>query len=184
MKKIIARLFGGLGNQLFIYATARRLSLINDIPLFLDVYSGFQTDPFGRKFALHHFNIQAKIASKLESLSFIGGKYLRYAIKNLNKYLNFKKRFYLTEEHQDRFDERMLNIKVKYPVLYLEGYWQSEKYFKDIEEIIRDDLQIITPISNLALEEAKIIEKTLNSVCLGIRLYQEEKKYAHFVMKI
>ena len=35
-KKVIARIFGGIGNQLFCYAAARRLALVNDAELVLD----------------------------------------------------------------------------------------------------------------------------------------------------
>ena len=49
---VIAHIFGGLGNQLFCYAAARRLSLINKVPLKLDMTSGFQRDRFGKYICL------------------------------------------------------------------------------------------------------------------------------------
>ncbi len=42
--KLITRIFGGLGNQLFCYATARRLALANNAELVLDDVSGFAYD--------------------------------------------------------------------------------------------------------------------------------------------
>ena len=41
---IIPRIFGGFGNQLFIYAAARRLALVNNAELVLDDMSGFTHD--------------------------------------------------------------------------------------------------------------------------------------------
>ena len=33
--------------------------------------------------------------------------------------------------------------------VYIEGYWQSEEYFKDIEKIIRTDLEIKPPTDKI-----------------------------------
>ena len=42
--KVIARIRGGLGNQLFCYAAARRLALVNDAELVIDHVTGFVRD--------------------------------------------------------------------------------------------------------------------------------------------
>jgi hypothetical protein len=52
--------------------------------------------------------------------------------------------------------------------LFLEGYWQSEKYFKDIESIIRADLEIIPPTDEINLGLASKIS-TLDSVAIHFR---------------
>ena len=55
-RKVITRLCGGLGNQLFIYAAARRLALVNNADLVLDNISGFRHDPiYKRTFQLDKF---------------------------------------------------------------------------------------------------------------------------------
>lgn len=169
---IISRLRGGLGNQLFIYAAVRRLALINDAPLKLDAVSGFKWDTkYKRKYLLHHFNIPAETASPWESFVEPGGRIRRYLLKRLNNVLPFEKRSYITEEFKN-CDSRVLNFKVRHQV-YMEGYWQSEKYFKDIEDVIKKDLEIIADFSPVSLSESKkILEK--NSVCVGIRRFQEE----------
>ena len=56
--KLIVRLFGGIGNQLFIYAAAKRLALKNNADLIIDNVSGFEKDfNYKRTCQLHHFNI-------------------------------------------------------------------------------------------------------------------------------
>ena len=45
------------------------------------------------------------------------------------------------------FDPRLLQLR-NCKTLYLEGYWQSEKYFKDIENTIREDLKFKIPKDN------------------------------------
>ena len=55
--KIKGRLFGGLGNQLFIYATLRSLALKNYAELYIDIQSGFNEDiKYKRKYELEIFN--------------------------------------------------------------------------------------------------------------------------------
>src|SRR3989454_8132866 len=58
---VIVRLMGGLGNQMFQYAAARRVALTNHVPLKLDV-SWFARSP-DRAYALHALSIQEAFAS-------------------------------------------------------------------------------------------------------------------------
>ncbi|MCD4742989.1 MAG: hypothetical protein K8R67_10995, partial [Desulfobacteraceae bacterium] len=56
--KIIPRILGGLGNQLFCYAAARRLALMNNAELVIDAVSGFVRDcNYQRYYQLDHFSI-------------------------------------------------------------------------------------------------------------------------------
>src|SRR3989338_8626419 len=124
---IITKLIGGLGNQMFQYAAGRRLAYINDTKLKLDI-TGYasQVGITPREYMLHIFKIQENFASESE-------------INRLKKHSLFwkavKKNSYFAEKHFN-FDENVLNIKDN---SYLQGYWASEKYFKDIEKIIRKE---------------------------------------------
>ena len=64
-------------------------------------------------------------------------------IKWLSREKPFAERRYLEQEGID-FDPRLLDFKVNRTV-YLDGLWQSEDYFKDVEPTIREDLRIILP---------------------------------------
>jgi hypothetical protein len=44
--KVVARVVGGLGNQLFIYAAAKRLALASNAVLKLDILSGYDHDKY------------------------------------------------------------------------------------------------------------------------------------------
>ena len=69
MSKLICRLKGGLGNQLFMYAACRRLALKNNAELVIDDKSGFLYDSqFNRNYQLNHFNIQCKKVDYFELL--------------------------------------------------------------------------------------------------------------------
>lgn len=171
---IIARVFGGLGNQLFIYAMARRLSLKNKCPLKLDVKSGFKWDTmFKREYLLNKFNICAQEASSKESFLNFGGRARRFLVKRANEFLPIAHRNYICDKHGG-FNHEMLNLQIGKAV-YLEGYWQSEKYFKDAEDVIREDLKINASFGPDACSEAELIRNTTNAVCVGIRRFEEGK---------
>lgn len=68
---IIARIIGGLGNQMFQYAAGRALSLANDCPLKLDI-SGFESYALHNGYELDIFNIEAEIAGRKDISSLTG----------------------------------------------------------------------------------------------------------------
>lgn len=170
MRKIILRISGGLGNQLFSYATARRLALINNAELVLDNVSGFSYDTvYCRHYQLDHFNISCRIATSAERLEPLS-RLRRYFKRKLSNRQPFESRRYIAQEMID-FDSRLLHIKTS-EIIYLEGYWQSENYFKDVEDIIRDDLRIIPPSDSV---NQVVFEKinTCNAVSVHIRFFDE-----------
>jgi hypothetical protein len=171
---VISRIVGGIGNQLFCYAAARRLAYVNKIPLKLDIISGFKWDSqFKRKYLLEAFNINAEKADRWDSYLFPGGRIHRYLSKKANLLKSFESRSYIIEQSSSQFDPRFMNIKPR-GTLYLEGFWHSEKYFKDIEDILRKDLTIIAPLEGIVQDEAERIIDKKESVCIGIRLFQED----------
>lgn len=143
MNKVICRLFGGVGNQLFIYAAARRLAFANGVELVVDDVSGFVSDHiYQRQYQLNHFNTQCRKATAIERLEPFS-RLRRFIKRSWNMRRAFVVRSYIREEGL-AFDPRLLQVRPR-GTLYLEGYWQSENYFKDVEETIRDDLRITPP---------------------------------------
>lgn len=169
-KKIIARVFGGIGNQLFIYAAARRLSLKTKSILVLDIITGFENDfLYKRNFQLNHFSIKCRYATDNEQLKPFS-KIRRFLLRYFNMILPVKYKTYLVQNGV-YFDDRLLNITPsKY--LYTEGYWQSEKYFKDIESILRKELKIIPPEDETNLNLASKIARH-ESVAIHFRFFDK-----------
>lgn len=166
--KIIARLKGGLGNQLFCYAAARRLALVNNADLIIDDITGFARDQrYRRVYELDHFNIPARKATPAERLEPFE-RYRRGVLKWLSRGKSFEEKNYLEQVGQD-FDERLLTLRIK-GTFYLDGLWQNEGYFKDVELTIRDDLQIIPPIDVLNQRIAEAIRNS-NAVALHVRWF-------------
>ncbi|MEI8390333.1 MAG: alpha-1,2-fucosyltransferase [bacterium] len=165
---IIAKLRGGLGNQMFIYAFARHLAHINNTDLKLDL--SYYTN-YHRDYELNHFDIieniatedEIKLLKKLkpkhnEILSFI-----KYKLKNRPvKMLPDKS--YILDDGVSFIPEYM-----KLPDnVFLEGLFQSEKFFKDIRMIIKKEFTLTEPLQGKNLQFSNHI-KSVNSVSLHVR---------------
>lgn len=139
---IVVRLTGGLGNQMFQYAAGRRLAHVLGTELELDI-SGFEDYPL-RAYALGNLNIEEKFFqydanwrgnSKQGIVSQIFRKVLRKKTVSHLKHVR---------EKHFHFDPEILELKDN---VFLEGYFQSERYFRDVEPIIRKEFVVRTPLS-------------------------------------
>lgn len=162
MSKVVVRIFGGLGNQLFIYATAKALSLRNKTSLELEVRTGFVRDNYKRSYKLNYFNINDKKCSYFSSILFISRK--RF-ISLSNLFL--KNVLFLNEINPSKFQNELLTINLDKNT-FLQGYWQSPLYFKDFENEIKSDLKINLIISNHNISILNEIRK-VESVSIHVR---------------
>lgn len=132
---IIVCLKGGLGNQMFQYAAGRRVACLQNVPLKLDL-SWYGKNFLGetpRSYALAPFSINAEIATEQEI-----AKLFRPDTGRIKRFVNLLNPFY----RQSHIREKKSHFNSSFRILpdsYLDGYWQSEKYFKDIAPIIRHD---------------------------------------------
>lgn len=162
---IVVQLAGGLGNQLFQYAAGRALAQRKRTSLRLDI-GLFECD-VKRTYRLNHFNISASIASQrdLDRVRGWGWRGLPHRIvQRLCRNTPYYRQSPFIEQGQ-QFD---LNLFKARKCVYLVGYWQSEKYFKDIQDIIRAEFTVRNPpdMMNRALLEQ--IDQS-ESVSLHIR---------------
>jgi hypothetical protein len=165
---IIARILGGLGNQLFSYAAARRLALANNAELVIDDTSGFAHDHlYHRCYQLDHFSIPCRKATSAERLEPLS-RVRRYLKRAMNRSRPFEKRSYIQQSGVD-FDPRVLTVK-PHGTVYLEGYWQSEQYFKDVEPAIREELRITPPKDEVNQDMAERISGC-QSVAVHVRFF-------------
>jgi hypothetical protein len=133
---VITKLNGGLGNQLFQYAAGRSLADRLNVPLKIDL-STFENYKL-RGFELNKFNIEAEIAKPADTsgINLHPSKFNKYRSRlainfgyTLSSY-PFKEKYY-------RYDK--LFAKITKPV-YLEGYWQSEEYFRTSDAHLRREI--------------------------------------------
>jgi len=166
--KIIPRIFGGIGNQLFCYAAARRLALVNNADLALDHISGFSYDEqYRRNYQLDHFAIPFRTATSAERLEPLS-RIRRYLKRRWQARRPFEQRGYIRQESMD-FDARLLHVR-PHSTLYLEGYWQSEGYFKDVDSTIRQDLLIQPPEDAVNRRMAEGIATT-RAIAVHVRFF-------------
>ena len=161
---IVTKLNGGLGNQLFEYACARNLQLKYSDSLFLDI-EGFRRSP--RHFSLSNLVLAEDVnvlpQNKSRSLLFW------QAISKTNEEWAFSiaKLFGVYLWKTPTYKE-ITTGDTKQRKFYLYGYWQSELYFKEHSEQIRNELRVKTnPISESWPYLREIQES--ESVCIHIR---------------
>lgn len=157
---IIVRLMGGLGNQMFQYAAGRRLSHVLGADLKLDITAFNKTA--SRKFELSALNITASMARRAETCPFAKTRWL-YSIPYLPRRF-IRNRRYIKEKHF-HFDKEILFLPDN---VYLDGYWQSEKYFADISDIIRSEFTAKTPLTGANRDLSAMIT-SCDSVSIHIR---------------
>lgn len=148
---------------MFQYALGRSLSLKNNTELKLDV-TAFETYKLHKYSLGEAFGANIKIASEDEINEFRRyrtrtGK--RWFLRNLllsdtSKYVR---------EKLSTFDPKVMTLGSD---VYLDGYWQSEKYFKKIESTIRADFSFTLPQGEKDKEVSNLISKS-NSVSIHIR---------------
>lgn len=153
---IIVKLIGGLGNQMFQYAVGRHLAYKNQAKLKLDL-SLFKTyKPW--KYALSCFNIVEEFATAKDIRLFNLKRRFKIFFKS-------NKNTLYIEKVKFKFDPEVLKRRGS---IYLDGGWQSEKYFKDIEEIIREEFTFKNKPDDNNIKLLESIKNT-NSVCIHAR---------------
>lgn len=164
---IVVKLIGGLGNQMFQYAAGRALAQKHQTELLLDI-SWLNKDPEGhytkRRFELDAFNISSSIADEqlIERFGISSANKITRTLQR--KFPQLFKWLYAAESGyacQPQFTNYGRNT-------YLEGFWQSELYFKSIRPIILQEfsLKVALPYELQHLANAM---KQQESVSLHIR---------------
>jgi hypothetical protein len=153
---ITVSISGGLGNQLFQYATAKRLSIARNVPLALDLSyydGGFDKRPkqlrdFARRIALGELCISARIATSAELAhckdTYISASPIHRAVRAVHRFIpKFLCPASHVREGKLAFDPRVMELPDN---CYLDGYCQSWKYFVDIRDVLMAEFRPTDPI--------------------------------------
>ncbi|MCR4338817.1 MAG: alpha-1,2-fucosyltransferase [Gemmatimonadaceae bacterium] len=137
---IAIRLIGGLGNQCFQYAVGRHLAEIHQTELKIDLtaYDEYKLHAY----SLEPFRIRASVASPED-------------VAGLTE---------VKEKHL-HFDADILRLP---DGVYLRGYWPTELYFRDIDDVVRDELTVASPPTGRDKELADMMASQ-ESVSVHIR---------------
>ena len=170
---LIVKLSGGMGNQMFQYALGRSLSLQKNILVKYDT-SGYvevaNPTNMTRSYKLNVFNTEADIATPEELKA---AKYPFGIVSKAWRRLTFKLKQHYLDYHPEILERDFKKIKFA----YLEGFFQSEKYFDkpEIAAAIRKDFELRPEFKSPAMKEwaAKIEQVKLSqseqSVSLHVR---------------
>jgi hypothetical protein len=155
---IITELNGGLGNQMFQYAAGLALATKHAVELKINLQLLDASD--NQTYSLNHFHINALEASS-DEINRYSSLYSKVSDRVFRPYFR-RKRFY---EQSFCYDRNFVSASSD---TMLSGYWQSEKYFSDFSEIIRQEFRFKTPPTDINTQLAEEIQGT-NSVSLHIR---------------
>ncbi|MEJ0081048.1 MAG: alpha-1,2-fucosyltransferase [Puia sp.] len=132
---IVVKLSDGLGNQMFQYAAARSLSLKWNEKLLMDTAS-FGIDFPNVDKRIFSLNIFDNIKPAFSSRFLTGSFYMPSRWDNRFRKIIRQPRRHVLKENKHAFDESFYQT---IPPVLLDGYWQSEMYFKPFEKTIRED---------------------------------------------
>ena len=168
-RKVIVRLKGGLGNQLFCYAAARRLAWINEAELVLDAVTGFKYDRlYQRAYALSVFQIPVRLAIPSERMEPCG-RMRRWIARKLSETKPLNQRKYIQQVGVG-FDPKILTLRLQEGTTYFDAFGQSEQYFADIDGLLQQDLVMKAPEDDTNLELAQQIRESC-SVAVHVRWF-------------
>lgn len=172
----------GLGNQMFIYAFGKALSLEYNEKLCLDLE--WFTESKDRVYGLCNLNlpketlfIEDHLIIKLSKRIIL--KLLRPLMKNTDSSL--LKKLGIFNANGRIYEPVTQKPSVPFKIYY--GPFQSAKYFEKYREIISNDLKVITPLSSHHAELILQMQQC-QSVCLHIRRGDYLNSPAHNVCSI
>lgn len=163
---IIIRLMGGMGNQMFQYALGRQLSIKHKVPLKVDLSFLLDRTPKAnftyRNYDLDVFNTKVSLATKENIADFNPDNLPQSIFHRIERKLKGCRVVY---EKYFHYDPDVLNSSRN---SYLCGYWQSEKYFSGIREVIKKEFTLKnTDWQDITEQEDRIL--STNSICVNFR---------------
>jgi len=167
---IIARIIGGIGNQMFQYAFGRRLadSLGAELKLDISGYAAYKD----RSYQLPQLRVDCPIADADECAALAGRQVTRYRRlmrRHLPALARAPETYFL--EKSVTFDPGMLDVP---DGSYVDGYWHSERYFAPIAERIRNEYVPRERLSPSAQEMGEEMQS-----CESVSLHVRRGDYVH-----
>jgi hypothetical protein len=162
---IVVNITGGLGNQMFQYAFAYAVSKRSDVDEVKLSTESYLNDTF-RKYELDKYAITLKLANidEVKKIKYQKENIYQKVIRKLTRKKRELSQLCYVEPHF-HFDYNVLkSINKK----YFEGYWQSEKYFKEYRNDLLNQFKLINPIHSKSEYYKKLILSS-SAISLHIR---------------
>lgn len=158
---IVIEASGGLGNQMFQYALYKKMEFLNK-EVALDT-SFFRSQQKLRELEIGIFDVKYRGISDKE-VACIRGYGYHDSIFDKIKYRLKPSEYTLYQDTIERFQPEIFEMDN----VYLCGYWQSEKYFKDIRSMILKEFTFPEDVREKTKKLCKKME-TENSISIHIR---------------
>ena len=166
--KLIVRIAEGLGNQMFMYAHSYALSKKINYKLLIDNKSAYFKQKDIRSYQLHNFNISTDIADEYLLFNNHVKNLKRKFLIKIDKFKS-RKKFLIEKKDKNKITKYEDTSKGSFfDLLYVEGYYESEKYFKEFEKDLKSKFILK---NDLIDRNNKFIEllKNNNSVSIAVR---------------
>lgn len=172
-KKIIAKISEGLGNQLFMYANSYSIAKKFNLEFKIDPLSGYFKKNI-RNYLLYNFNISSNIAPE----NWIFDNYYKNLIKKFYMRIDIVKKnksFIFEKKNSDKSTYfQPINIKNTADTFYIDGNFESEKYFHDFRFDLLNEFSLINEkiyFANKYINEIKTNDVV--SICVRQNRYSE-----------
>ena len=176
-ENLIIRLSNNLGNQMFMYAAGFAASRKMNRNFYYDKISSYKSYKNIYKFSLDRFKLNEYPADEKYIFSGLSGYAKRKFLKRID-FFKSNKNFFLEKKDSNKitfYDKNLFNKKYA-DTVYMEGYFESEKYFFDFTDEIKKQYvpkQYSFFLNNEYLSKIKNTE----SVSLCIRQNRFSEKY-------
>ena len=177
---IIVKLMGGLGNQMFQYAAGRCLSHLHNTDLLIDVSFLNKNSADGitiKEFALDCFELNLRKTNESDIAGY-KKKTENKIIRTLQRKLPILFNSVYFAESGSAFHKEFYNLPAK---VYLEGYWQCEKYFLPVEELITKDFCFKKALD---AKNETLLNKIKNSVSVSLHVHRGDFVSAHHAANV
>ena len=174
--KVILRLSNGMGNQMFMYAAAYAISKLLNRELFIDEETAFSGNKIS-KYGLNALNFTSKIAPKNLKFLNLNGYLKRKLTIKIDKFRK-NKSFYIEYKDKNKitfYDDSFLKKNFA-KNLFLEGHFESEKYFHKFQDEIRNEFSFKHKDTFLNNPYYKLIKES-NSVAICIRQHRFSERF-------
>lgn len=152
MKIVVSHIIGGLGNQMFQYATGLAAAQQNNAALRIDCHD---FSWYRRSFVLDSFRITAPYAAWWDHIQMLFRKRLRL------------RRSFRHDPGIYRYDPTLLDMGSQHKI-FLVGHWQNEKYFSGIRRRILEEFILKPEFSAMSSLLGRAISDS-ESVAVHIR---------------
>ena len=176
-KTLTVRISNGLGNQMFMYASALAIAIKMNRKLLIDDETAFLSKKNISKYNLDIFKLSNCIAPKDLKFKNFYGYFKRKILIKFNKfkknklfYIEKKNNFKITKFQKELFKKSSSNN------IFLEGHFETEKYFKNIRNTILKEFKFNKIELFKKIKIFKIINnKNTVAICLRQNRFTEGK---------